>query len=290
MGDQWCVKFDGPCARCGRTLVAGTPATWDRQARRMHCIECPPAEAPPPPATPAPTPEPSTEAAPAGPNPAPEINAGVAGRSARAEHDRREAKRQAAITETWGTGFVAKVVRTFSVEPQSTRAWAIGAAGEEQLAEALATVPSLRVLNDRRVPGTRANIDHIVIGPAGVFVVDAKNHQGTVAIVDRGGFLRADHRLTVGGRDHSTLADAMTWQVTAVTTALQGLELTVPPVVPVLCFVRADWPWISPPSEFRGVRLEGPRSLKKLVTATSTLTEEAIDAVAAHLAQRLPPK
>ena len=31
------------------------------------------------------------------------------------------------------------------------------------------------ILHDRRVPGSPANIDHLVIGPTGVFVVDAKN-------------------------------------------------------------------------------------------------------------------
>jgi hypothetical protein len=59
-------------------------------------------------------------------------------------------------------------------EPQSTRAWAIGAWGEEKLAEVLAGLDGLQVLHDRRVPGTRGNIDHIVIAPAGVFVVDPR--------------------------------------------------------------------------------------------------------------------
>jgi hypothetical protein len=35
------VKYDGPCSRCGRTLVKGTAAVWDQAARKMHCVECP---------------------------------------------------------------------------------------------------------------------------------------------------------------------------------------------------------------------------------------------------------
>ena len=58
-------------------------------------------------------------------------------------------------------------------DPQSTRAWARGARGEEELAAAVAEVPGVRVLHDRRVPGTRGNLDHLVLAPAGVFVVDA---------------------------------------------------------------------------------------------------------------------
>jgi hypothetical protein len=102
-------------------------------------------------------------------------------------------------------------------------------------------VPGLQVLNDRRVRGTRGNIDHIVIAPAGVFVVDAKNLKGMVEIRNHGWFWKPDYRLTVGRRDCSALADRMGWQVEAVTAALKGSE-AMPAVVPVLCFLQADWP------------------------------------------------
>jgi hypothetical protein len=36
----WLVKCDGPCTTCGKTLVKGTPAVWDRAARRMTCLVC----------------------------------------------------------------------------------------------------------------------------------------------------------------------------------------------------------------------------------------------------------
>jgi len=35
----------------------------------------------------------------------------------------------------------------------------------------------------------------------------------------------------------------------------------------VLCFVDGDWPLFRPPSSFRGVRLEGSRSIRSLLTA-----------------------
>jgi hypothetical protein len=53
-----------------------------------------------------------------------------------------------------------------------------GARGEEALGAALAQLPGIRVLHDRRVPGTRGNLDHLVVGPASVFVVDAKHYPG----------------------------------------------------------------------------------------------------------------
>jgi len=269
MTSTWRVKYDGTCARCGVTLVRGTPAVWDRASRTIRCIECP-AEQPP------------AELA---------IEAGVAGHSARAEYERRAANRDAAITERWGTGFRAKVVRSLTDEPQSTRAWAIGAAGEEKLAVELAKVPGLRVLNDRRVPGTRGNIDHIVIAPAGVFVIDAKNHRGMVEIRNRGWLMRSDYRLTVGRRDCSAMADKMGWQVEAVVGALRSASFDLlPPVTPVLCFLEAEWPLFGAPDEFQGVRLESGRSIKRVVTSSTILDDGAIERTASVLSRALPPK
>lgn len=52
--------------------------------------------------------------------------------------------------------------------------------GEELLAQRLAELPhTFRVLRDRRIPRTRANIDNIVIGPIGVWGIDAKSYRGS---------------------------------------------------------------------------------------------------------------
>jgi hypothetical protein len=40
-----------------------------------------------------------------------------------------------------------------------------------------------RVIDDIRWPGTtKANIDHVINGPTGMFVVDAKNWTGKIAV------------------------------------------------------------------------------------------------------------
>ena len=63
-----------------------------------------------------------------------------------------------------------------SDDPHSTVAWAYGANGERALGNLLDPLrdEGLAVLHDRRIPGSKANIDHVVIAPWGVFVVDAK--------------------------------------------------------------------------------------------------------------------
>lgn len=235
----------------------------------MACIECPSAAQVP--------------------SPAP-LDTGIAGGSARQEEARRQAKREAELKSRWGTRIGGLITR-FADEPQSIRAWGIGARGEELLGKAFAEVPGLVVLNDRRVPGTKGNIDHILIAPAGVFVVDAKHYQSRIDAVDRGGFFRTDLRLTIGGRDKSHLAENMDWQVKAVIRALTaaGIE-PLPQITAVLCFVEGDWPLFRRPKAFNGVLLESERSIVERLTTASDLDEEGVIRIAKTLAAALPSK
>ena len=59
-------------------------------------------------------------------------------------------------------------------------AWRRGATGERRTARLLNQLErhGWAVLHDLAVPGSRANIDHLVIGPGGVFVIDSKLYRG----------------------------------------------------------------------------------------------------------------
>ena len=174
-----------------------------------------------------------------------------AGGSARREHERRVAKRETETRGKWGDRLGGAILK-LTTDPQATRAWRIGAEGEEKLATALAEVEAITVLNDRRVKGTRGNIDHIVIAPAGVFVVDAKNYRGLIRVRDRGGWLRTDLRLYVGSRDCWRLAEGLRWQVEAVSRALASADVDdLPAVTPVLCFVDGELALVPAPSYLR---------------------------------------
>ncbi len=263
-GREWRVRYDGPCSKCGTMLRAGTVAVWDQRARVMHCVECP------------------TEIQP--------IDGGTPGASARHRyevlHERREAETRARLGNRLG-GLVLR----FTDEPQSIRAWGIGAQGEEELGAAFAAVEGLRILNDRKVEGTKGNIDHILVAPAGVFVVDAKNYSGVVEVKNVGGIFRTELRLYVGGRDRSKLGDALGWQLTAVRAALGAAGIQpMPPITPVLCFIGARWPRFRPPNEFEGVRLESADSLKGLMREPVALSAQAIEEVARTLSGALPAK
>ncbi len=136
----------------------------------------------------------------------------------------------------------------------------------------------------------RGNIDHIVIAPAGVFVVDAKLYQGLIKVRDEGWFT-SDKRLYVGRRDCSRLAESMGWQVAAVRQAITAAapDLSGVSIEPVLCFIDGDWSLFAPQS-YRGVRLEGKRSIKGLITRRYVLDPATIDRLSRILAVALPAK
>ena len=265
----WRVKHDGVCSRCGTALRVGEVAVYERPTRSIRCVVCPTAAE--------------------DPIEGPTFDAGVAGASARREYERRKANREARVKDQFGR--FGGVVLALTDDPQSTRAWATGALGEEKLAAALDGIVGLRVLHDRRVPRSAANIDHILIAPAGVFVVDAKNLRGKIEIRNRGGFLRPDRRLYVGRRDCSALATGLGWQVEAVTAALEaGGADPLASVTPVLCFIDGDWPLFGAPNEYAGVRLEGTGSIRKLVAAPTALDPPSIDRLTRLLGAALPAK
>jgi hypothetical protein len=65
-----------------------------------------------------------------------------------------------------------------------TRAWRRGATGERRTARLLGRLDrhGWAVLHDLAVPGSRANIDHLAIGPGGVFVIDSKLYTGRLQL------------------------------------------------------------------------------------------------------------
>src|SRR6185369_9818593 len=77
------------------------------------------------------------------------------------------------------------LISALFVTPNSITAWQIGADGEVRTGRLLESLEAdgFRVLHDRKIPGARsANIDHIVIGPPGIYVVETKSYKGSLQI------------------------------------------------------------------------------------------------------------
>jgi hypothetical protein len=114
-------------------------------------------------------------------------------------------------------------------------AWRRGAAGERRTARLLAALErrGWAVLHDLAIPGTQANIDHLVIGPGGVIVVDSKRYRGRLRL-DRDGMVWHGRHLLV-----SALRKVL-WQADQADEILGIADITVAAVVAVH---GASVPW-----------------------------------------------
>jgi hypothetical protein len=150
----------------------------------------------------------------------------------------------------------------------------------------------IAVLHDRRVPGSRANVDHIVISQAGIFVIDTKRYRGRVEQRDVGGFFRSDVRLYVGGRDRTKLVAGMKPQVDAVRRALaEHDDWNEVPIKPALLFMSDDnWSLFSiRPLVFGEVYVLWGKTLGKLIRAEPARNRFDVGELERALAIALPP-
>ncbi|MCC5953173.1 MAG: NERD domain-containing protein [Acidimicrobiia bacterium] len=311
MTKKMAIRRNDTCAGCGVDLPAGTTAYWIAAERIVRCVTCQEAgdiveaaehqldvaSSDAPAATPA--------VMPPAVDPTDEEVQDQAGRSAQVEYDKRAARELAAkrarVAEDteWRRSIkdrrpvVGRIAAGLTPKPQigpeaqATTAWKIGAEGERRVAEVLAQVAGIEVLHDRRVPGSRANIDHLVVGPKGVFVIDAKKYTGEIEVRDVGGLFRLDERLYVNRRDRTKLVDGVLGQIEVVRGAM-GEEFAHVEVQGVLCFIGCEWGWIMRKKRVKGVTALWPKALADHVAAPGHLDDE-IEAVANHLRSRLRP-
>lgn len=213
------------------------------------------------------------------------VDLGTAGASARREHERRREKREAATRERHP--HIGNLLLRVQSAPASEIAWSTGAAGEEALAAHLAKrCPDAIVLHDRRIPRSRANIDHLAVAPSGVYVIDAKRYKGRIEI--RKPFF-GEPRLFVAGRDKTKLVEGLARQREAVRAALAE---TVPamPVHACFCFLNpanqaggSGLPMLRT-LEIDDFPLYSPRRLSKRLNAPGALSAESRREVAEQLA------
>jgi Nuclease-related domain len=132
----------------------------------------------------------------------------------------------AAVAAGWGL--------RFKPSPKAT-AWRRGAAGERRTARLLAALErhGWAVLHDLAVPRSQANIDHLVIGPGGVFVIDSKQYRGRLRLDPSGRLWHGRYPLAPALRAVSFEADQA------------ALVVTDPDVVvvPIVAVHGAQVPW-----------------------------------------------
>jgi hypothetical protein len=220
-------------------------------------------------------------------------HAGVAGRSARREFERRSERRR--LEASARPRLLAVLLGPSARQRRRAaedRQWAIGARGEEMLAASLARrCPEAVLLHDRRLPHGRSNIDHIAIAPSGVYVIDTKRYHGKIQVLNP---LFGTPKLRIAGRDRTKLIDGLLRQVGVVEMALEGLGGAIP-VHGCLCFVAPEGlladvglPLLRT-LKINGCRLYYPRKLARRLNRPGPLGAEQAVAIRAELARCLPP-
>lgn len=111
-----------------------------------------------------------------------------------------------------------------------------GAKGEEWVAHELAFLSSdYAVFNGLRLGGGKQNFDHIIVGPAGIFVVETKNWKGAVEF--------RDGKLFAGGKEPSRPPIRQVKSATAeLVSYLDEADCGELPFHSVLCFLGTKLP------------------------------------------------
>ena len=172
-------------------------------------------------------------------------------------------------------GVLQAIVRLF-VLPDHVTSWETGGEGERATARLLLALEpeGFQVLHDRRIPRSRANIDHVVVGPTGIWVVETKSYRGSVR-VERG-------EVVVGGRRKPGFVAEVRREQAAVSAALGGR-----PVAPVIVVHRADFPIFGSLTAGDIPVLPPERLAEHLRRAPTTLSQAEADEAYARLDRAL---
>ncbi|WP_375389911.1 nuclease-related domain-containing protein [uncultured Amnibacterium sp.] len=126
---------------------------------------------------------------------------------------------------------VERMVGRDPIEPDA-RPWYVGATGERIVAARLATLPAgWTVLHSLPVGRAGADIDHLVVGPGGVFTINTKHHVDASVWV-------AGRTVLVAGRRTSMIAKAET-EARRVDRIVAGVLTDPPAVRPIVAVVGA---------------------------------------------------
>lgn len=214
-----------------------------------------------------------------------------AGDNVRRIYDARRAQRERRNIERFGS--LGEFLTKISDDPQTTRSIKHGSEGERLTQASLEKRlrgTTCEMLHCRQFPGGGGDIDHIVIGPGGVTVIDSKNIAGKVRVRSTGiGRLRHE-RLTVNGHNRSKLIDGVLEQVAALEGVLSHIDPPMQlPVAGAICWTDPDGIPLFGTLSVRGVGVFHPRKLAKFVSRPGDLDLVLIQFVADYLDRVLTP-
>ena len=215
---------------------------------------------------------------------------GIAGKSAKEQYEKSAARIQERRIQLFGAK-LGKFLNFLIQDSNSVAAWEKGALGEMEVGRTLdeiALTNNFWTLHDRKVPRSRANIDHILVSDRGVFVVDAKNYRGNIEIRNIGGIFSSKETLFVGNRNQAKLIEGVKKQVEALEKVLSESGIQVP-VFGLLAFVKGEFPFLFKPTQCDGVLING-KGISQAIFSQALIAELELNHVADVLKAKFPAK
>ncbi|GLX06808.1 nuclease-related domain-containing protein [Microbispora sp. NBRC 16548] len=164
--------------------------------------------------------------------------------------------------------------------------WRKGAAGERATARLLAplALEGYAILHDRAIPHSSANVDHILIGPTGVFVLDSKRWHRRTRLHGVGG------TLWVGSRTAAFALRGLAFEHAAVQSMVRRATSSLVDVGGLVAVHGPRVPSWRNPVMYEGLTLLRARQVPRYVRAREPrLAPEQVAELAAGLARVLPP-
>jgi hypothetical protein len=170
------------------------------------------------------------------------------------------------------------------------RSFAIGGIGELTLGAALDHLVEVGIptLHDRRLPESTANVDHLTLTAAGVWVIHTEQRRGTVTW--RHARSRAGHQLVVRGRNRQDLLLHLDGQVREVARVLLEHDLAEVPVRAALCFVGGNVPVLQRQLELDGRLVTWPCAFGKRLSLEGPMDDDVRAAVVRVLDAAFPER
>jgi hypothetical protein len=163
---------------------------------------------------------------------------------------------------------------------EDARNWRRGARGERRTARQLdrLTDRGWVVFHDLAVPGSRANVDHLAVGPSGIFLIDSKNWRGRLVFAPDGTLWHGSYPMT------AALA-TIGFEVAAIAGALETPSSALEPLIVIH---GSTIPWGEQFLGGVGV-LPGRQLAPTLLALPPRLSDQQITELAERAINRLRP-
>ena len=211
-------------------------------------------------------------------------SAGDRGRDLRGEAAQARARR----VETGKRGSAGQ---SETAKNRQAKAWSAGAKGEERTAFRLDGLRAhgVTTLHDRLLQPDKAwNLDHLVVAPAGVFFVDAKNWRGRLSVY-RGTLWRHWYAGSVAGRQSASMQAEVNKVAGMSAKASQRLGVTGVVVQGVIALAGAQSKDLTEVLEVGGVRVVSVHALSSWIRDQPAVVDRAQVAMLVSIAERVFP-